>query len=274
MVRASQLQRWLAVVVTSLACLPPALADEPSTPSAGRDAARIRVLVLPFESLSAEPEAEADAASVRALTRSLTFDLSALHSIHALPGDKVAPDAATARDQAVAEGARFVVWGTLQRAGDRVRVSGQVSDVDNDEGIAGRFKLTGQADDWFELQDAVSEQVERRIRAAMAVPDEAIQSGAEARQPVEVPPGEPLRVAPRWRGGRPDWAEPQGRPHERGVTRHYNYTRSPYRYSPFRYGISPWCHGRWYGRHHGYHHYGPGGLGSFDGAVPLRWYFE
>jgi TolB-like protein len=267
-----------------------------SAPPAGERAtpATTRVLILPFESLSGDPVG--DAAPVPALARGLADDLSAGPSITSTHGEKVAPDAEAAIGLGKADGAQFVVWGTTQTVGDRVRVAGQVLDVGSGK-AAGRFKLTGTVDGWFELQDAVAEQVRRRVLAGSGGRQAKVRDGGPggagaadgARQPVEAPAGEPLWLRRHARGERPAWAEPPARRHEEPAHRYG--AAVPYDFDAFGYWGHGWYHRRcdrpdrpWRGRFGQYRytydghprprwdHYGPARLGRFHGPVPLRWF--
>ena len=93
------------------------------------------------------------------------MDLARVRNFHAIEAEKVAPDQAAALEAGKAEGAGRVVWGTVQRVEGRIRITGQVLDVDRGES-AGQFKLTGSFRELFELQDLLAEQVRRRLEAA------------------------------------------------------------------------------------------------------------
>lgn len=244
-----------------------------------------RIAVLPFESLSG-----ADHAAVAgAIGQSVARDLAGVRGFGIVTPNTAAEDAAGALAAGKEAQADFVVWGTVQVVDDRVRISGELLDV-NANRSAGQFKITGSNRELFELQDMVAEQVRRRLRRAeIAEPTE----NGEAERP-EVPASEPLRVD-RARRFTPDWMEPADSVDDDDVTHRHNYGYPPY-YAPYgfypyygyyRYSYSP--HRLLYRGHaadytyrglpdrrgyYGYPHhygYGPAPLHSFDGPVPLRW---
>lgn len=241
--------------------------------------------MLPFEPLSND---SADhSARVKSLARSLAFDLSAASSISCAAGDEVAPDAEAAVAVGRAADAQWVVWGTVLTVGDRVRIAAQVVEVATAKST-GRFKLTGTTDEWFDLQDTVSERVTFQVVSAAdrnARQAEARRSRASTElAPVEVPPGAPLRLRGPTRAEQPpDWAAPAAGPDRYGEVARRQDGRQ---YWNGGYG------GRWQWRYRGarfrwgrytyrglpdgisVHRYGPRGLGRFLGPVPLRWFYR
>ena len=271
-----------------LSCIALDAGGQTTRPAAQDSARPTRVLVLPFESLSGDNAEHAVVA--RALRRSVELDLARHRNYQTISSEKVAPDAAGALESGKTLEADFVVWGTTQVVDDRVRVSGEVLDVARGE-LVGQFKVTGALRELFELQDAVAEQVRRRLTRRDQRPRATTRDDGDER--VEIPPFDPLRVDRR--RFESDWLAPAGALHD-DITYRYNFGHVPYGFTPFAYGCSPYFgYYRYsYSPHRlvyrdrsadytyrglpdrrGYYgyHYGHGlrPLRSFDGPVPLRW---
>ncbi len=125
--------------------LPP-LPDKPS------------IAVLPFENMSGDPEQEyfADGIAedvITALSRFRSLFVIARNSSVTYKGQ-----AADITQVARELGVRYVVEGSVRKAGDRVRITAQLIDAASSNHLwADRFD--GSLDDIFELQDRITEQI-------------------------------------------------------------------------------------------------------------------
>ena len=116
------------------------------------------LVVLPFQNMSTDPELEffADGlveAMTAALSRIRTFFVISRNSAFRYKGQAV-----NVTDVALQLGVRYVLEGSVQKAGKRVRITVQLVDAVEDAHIwADRFD--GTLDDIFELQDRITERV-------------------------------------------------------------------------------------------------------------------
>ena len=141
-------------------------------------APRLSIVVLPFANLGNDPDQQylADA-----ITEDLTTDLSRISHMLVISSGT----AFTYRDKPVDAkqigrelGIRYVLEGSVQRSGDKVRVNAQFVNAETDTHLwAERFDR--DASDWFALQDAITRQI------AVALNSELI--SAEAARPTEYP---------------------------------------------------------------------------------------
>lgn len=125
---------------------PLALPDKPS------------IAVLPFDNLSSDPEQEyfADGiveAITAALSRIRAFFVIARNSAFAYKGQ-----ATNVREIGRDLGVAYVLEGSVQRAGGRVRVTVQLVETDGGAHVWAE-KYDGSLDDIFDLQDRITEQV-------------------------------------------------------------------------------------------------------------------
>ena len=139
--------------------------ERPSLPAAGAPATRAiapleraAVAVLPFQNLSDDPEAEAFLDSlaedlITELSRARWFSVTARNTSFSYKGKEAAP-----KQIARELGVRYVVEGSLRKAGARVRIGCQLVDVASGQHLwAERFD--GTFEDSFDLQDRVTESV-------------------------------------------------------------------------------------------------------------------
>ena len=153
--------------------IPPAAPSALSTP-----ASRLSVVVLPFANLSNNPEQQH---FVDGITGDLTTDLSRIPDMLVISRNT----AFTYRNKPVDTkqigrelGVRYVLEGEVQRSGNRVRVTAQLIDAENDAHLwAERFD--GDAGDLFALQAEITN------RIAVALDLELVD--AAAARPVEHP---------------------------------------------------------------------------------------
>ncbi|MBF8746753.1 winged helix-turn-helix domain-containing tetratricopeptide repeat protein [Pseudomonas monteilii] len=124
----------------------PALPDKPS------------ITVLPFQNLSGDPEQDYFADGVvedviSALSRIRWLFVISRNSSFTFKGQRV-----DAQQVGLALGVRYVLEGSVRKAGSRLRITGQLIDAITGEHLwAERFE--GQIDDLFELQDQVAQSV-------------------------------------------------------------------------------------------------------------------
>jgi adenylate cyclase len=148
----------------------PALPDKPS------------IGVLPFENMSGDPDQQYFADGI---AEDVTTALSRFGSLFVIARDSSFTYKGTATDvtQVARElGVRYVVEGSVRKAGNRVRITAQLIDATNGKHLwADRFD--GHLDDIFELQDKITEQI------VVAVEPEI---GAHERQLVRRKPPENL----------------------------------------------------------------------------------
>ncbi len=116
------------------------------------------IAVLPFDDLSHDPENEALADGltediITALSRTRWHHVTARNSTFAYKGRS--PDV---RDVAAALGVRYVLEGSVRRAGNRVRITAQLVDAETGNHVwADRFDRS--LDDLFALQDEIAHRV-------------------------------------------------------------------------------------------------------------------
>lgn len=127
------------------------------------------VAVLPFDNLSGDTEQEYFADGVvediiNALSRFRSFAVVARHSSFVYKGRSV-----DVRDVARELGVRYVLEGSVRRAGDRIRITAQLIEGANGNQLWAE-KYDGALGDIFEMQDRVTENVvaivEPRLRRA------------------------------------------------------------------------------------------------------------
>ena len=176
-------QQLLGEIRTGQVVVPPARSlaaehvAEPRSPTAREGA---RVGVLPFQAVTGEEE---DARFTISLTAEIASALARFRSLFLVSTETVAQvargsDGSALRGQL---GVDFVLSGSVQRVGDRLRVSAQLRDLrDGSQVVWGRH-FDPQGNDWLALQDdsaaAIAAQVEPQIlmeesRRALAIPVE------------------------------------------------------------------------------------------------------
>jgi TolB-like protein len=147
--RAVQVWHWRTGTVTSRPAPTPTALQLPDKPS---------IAVLPFQNLSGDPEQEYFADGIvediiGALSRFKSLFVIARNSSFAYKGKTV-----DIKQVGHELGVRYVLEGSLRKAGNRVRISGQLIDSETGAHLwADRFD--GALEDVFSLQDAVTEKV-------------------------------------------------------------------------------------------------------------------
>jgi adenylate cyclase len=132
----------------------PELPDKPS------------IVVLPFDNMSGDPEQEYFADGVvealtAALSRIRSFFVIARNSAFAYKGR-----AMNVRDIGRELGVAYVLEGSVQRAGGRVRITVQLIETEGGAHIWAE-KYDGSLDDIFDLQDRITEQVAGAIQPSI-----------------------------------------------------------------------------------------------------------
>jgi adenylate cyclase len=170
--------RVYALRPETVAALPAASAPPAASISQPIVAPRLSIVVLPFSNLSGDPEQQYFA---DAITEDLTTDLSRIDGSFVISRNT----AFTYRNKPIDTkqigrelGVRYVLAGSVQRSGNRVRVTAQLIDAETDAHLwAERFDHdTG---DLFALQNEITS------RIAVALHLELV--GAEAARPAEHP---------------------------------------------------------------------------------------
>lgn len=113
------------------------------------------IAVLPFVNLSADPDNEYFADG---LTDEVTADLSSIAALHVISRTSAMTFKRTSKDvNAIARelGARYVVEGSVRRAGDRVRVTAQLIDASTDDHLWSQ-KFEGSITDVFAIQEQIA----------------------------------------------------------------------------------------------------------------------
>ena len=152
--------------------------EQPVTEAVPAVAPRLSIVVLPFINLSEDREQQYFADGI---TEDLTTDLSRLAGMLVISRNT----AFTYRDRPVDTkqigrelGVRYVLEGSVQRSGNRVRVSAQLIDAETDTNLWAE-RLDGDSRDLFALQNEITS------RIAVALNLELI--GADAARPTEHP---------------------------------------------------------------------------------------
>ncbi len=138
----------------------PAPTPEPvATPQPERPPGQPSVAVLPFDNMSGDPAASTMADGLveeitATLSRIRDFTVIARNSTYAAYRDKTRDLRQVSRDL----GVRYVLEGSLRKAGDRVRVTAQLIDADNGAHIWAD-SYDGIVDNIFDFEDRIAEQV-------------------------------------------------------------------------------------------------------------------
>src|SRR6516164_2572357 len=177
-----------------LADLPPPSEPRTAPMSQPASAPRLSIVVLPFTNLSNDPEQEFFADGI---TEDLTTDLSRLSGMLVISRNtaftyqsKRVDTKQIGRELRV----RYILEGSLQRSGNRVRINAQVIDAETDTHLwAERFD--GDTRDLFALQDEVTS------RIAVALNLELV--GAEASRRTEHPDALEFILRARAAGAKP-----------------------------------------------------------------------
>jgi serine/threonine protein kinase/tetratricopeptide (TPR) repeat protein len=120
--------------------------------------AKPSLAVLPFVNLSDDPEQDYLAAGLAADINADLVKVSGLFLISQTTTQLYAKKAIDSRKVGRELGVRHILVGTVQRAGNQVRITAQLVDTESGEPLwADRFD--GKVDDLFALQDEITEQI-------------------------------------------------------------------------------------------------------------------
>ncbi len=140
---------------------PLALPDNPS------------IAVLPFENMSSDPEQEyfSDGVSediITDLSKIPDLMVIARNSTFAYKGRHVGP-----RDVGRELGVRYVLEGSVRKAGERVRITAQLIDA-TDESHVWADRYDGALDDVFALQDQVTGEIVAALELQLRAPNREV----------------------------------------------------------------------------------------------------
>ncbi len=154
------------------------------------------IAVLPFLNLSGDPEQEYFSDG---MTEDLITDLSKISGLFVISRNSVFSykDSTVKTGQVSSElGARYVVEGSVRKAGNRVRISAQLIDATTDYHLWAE-RYDGQLDDIFSLQDEVVQQVVSALAVTLT---------AGERERVGAPPTQNLEAYDAFMRGRDEYA--------------------------------------------------------------------
>ena len=116
------------------------------------------IIVLPFENLSPDPDQEYFSDG---LTEEIITDLSQMHDLHVISRSSAMTfKGARKKIKEIAEevNVRFVLEGSVRKAGNDLRITAQLIDAMNDTHLWAE-KYTGRLDDVFNIQEKVSRSI-------------------------------------------------------------------------------------------------------------------
>jgi len=139
-------------------------------PALGRPAEQASIAVLPFENLSPDPD---NAFFADGLTEELIADLSKVQSLRVISRTsammyKGAKKSAPVIAQEL--GVRYVLEGSVRRAGNSLRITAQLIDSPTDAHLWAE-KYTGTLEDVFELQEKLSQRIVEGLRLKLTPKD-------------------------------------------------------------------------------------------------------
>jgi serine/threonine protein kinase len=141
---------------------------QPSGRSAGD---RVSIAVLPFDDLSPDRDNEF---FVDGLADEVISDLSNISSLRVISRTSVRQFKGQARDLATIQrdlNVRYVLEGSVRKAGPKLRITVQLVDVDNDTPIwSGKYN--GTTEDIFEIQEQVARAIVKELRIKLT-PEES-----------------------------------------------------------------------------------------------------
>ncbi len=153
-----------------------ALADCDAPGPGPRDLAGDRsIVVLPFDNLSPERD---DAYLADGLTEELTADLSRINSLRVIARNSAAAAHQRTRDlKEIAQllDVRFLLEGSVRRAGSQLRITAQLIDGTTDAHLWAE-KYSGTMDDVFEMQERISGSIVEELRTRLTAEDKAERS--------------------------------------------------------------------------------------------------
>lgn len=139
-------------------------------PAGGSDT-RPGIVVLPFDNFSPDP---ADAYFSTGLTEEVTADLAGVSGLRVLSRTSATQLKASGREVrsfARELGVRYLMEGSVRKAGDRVRVTAQLIDAVGDEHVWAK-KYDGTFSEVFEIQESVARAVVEALRVELSAGEE------------------------------------------------------------------------------------------------------
>ena len=130
------------------------------------------IVVLPFENMSSDNENEYFSAG---LTEEITADLSKLHDLLVISRSSAMTFKGTnKRVQEIAKevGVRYVLEGSVRKAGNSLRITAQLIDAANDAHLWAE-KYSGTVDDVFDIQERVSRSIVDALRLELTPQERA-----------------------------------------------------------------------------------------------------
>jgi serine/threonine protein kinase len=128
------------------------------------------IVVLPFANLSPDPEQEY---FCDGLTEEVIADLSGIRALRVISRNSAMQLKGTTKDTRTIGrelGVQFVLEGSVRKAGDNLRITGQLIDASNDAHLwAGKY--SGTLDDVFDIQENVSRSIVNALEITLS-PDE------------------------------------------------------------------------------------------------------
>ena len=146
-------------------------ATPPGTAKSTRADARAAIAVLPFANLSPDPNDEYFADG---LTDELITDLSSIGTLRVTARGAVIRLKGTAKDHGAIAGelgVRYVVTGSVRRAGDGIRVTAALHDADVDA-VLWTDKINGLLGDVFAIQEQIAGRIAGALRLTLSADEE------------------------------------------------------------------------------------------------------
>ncbi len=143
-----------------------AQARAPSTAEALRPPNEKSIAVLPFTNLSSDPENEYFSDGI---TEEIIADLSNINSLAVVSRTSASRYKGTDKDIrtiAAELNVRYVLEGSVRKAGDALRITAQLIDAGNDMHLWAE-KYNGTLQDVFEIQEAVARQIVEALRVKL-----------------------------------------------------------------------------------------------------------
>ncbi|MFV2035732.1 MAG: BTAD domain-containing putative transcriptional regulator, partial [Halocynthiibacter sp.] len=139
-----------------------ATAKSPASPLSGAFNGRAAVAVLPFRCLS---DTKSDVYFADGITEDVANGLAVWRwfpVIGRYTSGQSGNTNATIQSVSRESGARYVIGGSLRRSGSRYRVTSELSDAGTGQQLWSQ-QFDGSADDIFEIQDRISDEIARRV---------------------------------------------------------------------------------------------------------------
>src|SRR5262245_38530959 len=146
-------------------------ATPPSSAKSTRIDVRAAIAVLPFANLSPDPNDEYFADG---LTDELITDLSAIRTLRVTARGAVLRLKGSAKDNsaiAAELGVRYLVTGSVRRAGDGVRVTAALHDAEADT-VLWTDKITGPLGDVFSIQEHIAGRIAGALRLTLSADEQ------------------------------------------------------------------------------------------------------